>query len=52
MFLHYKIFKTAFMGDIKQWWSRHRHRRHRYRRRHRRSRSNVERKIKDVKGIA
>jgi hypothetical protein len=45
-FLLLKIFKTALMGDIKQWWSRHWHRRHRYRRRHRRSASKVERKMK------
>jgi hypothetical protein len=44
MFLHLKIFKTAFMGNIKQLWSRDHHRRHRYRRRHRRSGSRVEKK--------
>jgi hypothetical protein len=45
-----KILKTAFMGDVRQWPSRHRHRRHRYRRRYRRSGSKVERMMKDVKG--
>jgi hypothetical protein len=50
MFLHYKIFKTAFMGIIKLWSSRHRHRRHHYRRRHRRSGSKVERRMNNVKG--
>jgi hypothetical protein len=44
MFLHYKNLKTAFMGDIRQWSSRHCHRRHRYRRRHRRSESKAKRK--------
>jgi hypothetical protein len=23
MFLHLKILKRAFLGDMKQWWSRH-----------------------------
>jgi hypothetical protein len=23
LFLHLKNFKTALMGDIRQWWSRH-----------------------------
>jgi hypothetical protein len=50
MLLHYKILKTAFMGDIRQWLSRHCHRRRRYPRRHRRSESKVEKKVKDVKG--
>jgi hypothetical protein len=49
MFLHLKIFKTAFMGDIKQWSSRHHRRRHRYRRRHCRSESKDEKNLKDVK---
>jgi hypothetical protein len=43
---HFENFKTAFMGDIKQWLSRHyrhRHRRYRRHRRHRRSRSIKER---------
>jgi hypothetical protein len=41
---HLKTFKTALMGDIKLWSSRHhRHRRRRYRH-HRRSRSVVEKK--------
>jgi hypothetical protein len=32
-FLHLKILKTAFMGDMKMWSGRHyRHRRRRYRR--------------------
>jgi hypothetical protein len=50
MFLHLKNFKTAFLSDIKQWWSRHLRRRHRYRRRHCRSETKVKRKVKDVKG--
>jgi hypothetical protein len=50
MFLHYKNFKTAFVGDVKQWSSRHRHRRHRYRRRHRHSESKVEREMSNVQG--
>jgi hypothetical protein len=50
MFLHSKIFKTALMGDMKLWSSRHRrHRRHRYRR-YRRSRSIVEKKRSNAKG--
>jgi hypothetical protein len=32
----FKNFKTAFLGDIKQWASRHRRHCLRYRRRHRR----------------
>jgi hypothetical protein len=44
MFVTFKNFKTALMGDIKQWGSRHCHHRRCYRRRHRRSRSNVENK--------
>jgi hypothetical protein len=27
------FFKTAFIGDVKQWWNRRHGRRHRYRRR-------------------
>jgi hypothetical protein len=50
MFFTLENLKPAFLGDIKQWWSRHRRRRHRYRRRHRRSQSKVEKKMKDVKG--
>jgi hypothetical protein len=50
MFLHLKIFKTAFMGDIKLRWNRrYRHRRRRYRR-HRRSLSKVEKKRRLIKG--
>jgi hypothetical protein len=41
MFLHLKFFKTALMGDIKQWLNRHRHRR---------SGFNVKRKMQNVKG--
>jgi hypothetical protein len=44
LFFIFKILKTAFLDDIKQWASRHRRHRHRYRRRHRRSRSKVENK--------
>jgi hypothetical protein len=44
MFVTFKNFKTALMGDIKQWTSRHRRHRLRYCRRHRRSRSKVENK--------
>jgi hypothetical protein len=51
MFLPLKNFKTALKDDLGQWSSRHRHRRHHYCRRHRRSESEVERKMKDVKGI-
>jgi hypothetical protein len=50
MFFTIKNFKTAFLGDMKQWWSRHNRRRRRYRRRHCRSESKAERKIKDAKG--
>jgi hypothetical protein len=48
-FLRYKTFKTALMGDIKLWSSRHQRRRHRYRRRHCRNGSTVEREMKIVK---
>jgi hypothetical protein len=44
LFFIFEIFKTAFLGDIKQWASRHRHHRLRYGRRHRRSRPKVENK--------
>jgi hypothetical protein len=44
LFFIFKIFKTAFLGDIKRWASRHRHRRLRFGRRHRRSRSKDENK--------
>jgi hypothetical protein len=44
LFFICKIFKTAFLGDIKQWVIRHCHHRLRYRRHHRRSRSKVENK--------
>jgi hypothetical protein len=50
MVFTFENLKTALMGDIKHWSSRHHHRRHRYCRRHRRSGSNVEMKMKDVKG--
>jgi hypothetical protein len=40
-----EIFKTAFMGDIKQCLGGHHHRRLLYRRRHRRSGSKVKRKM-------
>jgi hypothetical protein len=50
MFLHLKILKRAFLGDMKQWWSRHWHRRRLYRRRHRCGRSRVKRKRNDAKG--
>jgi hypothetical protein len=47
MFFTFKIFKTAFMGDMKLWWSRHyRHHSCVYRR-HRRGRSKVEKKKKE-----
>jgi hypothetical protein len=36
LFFIFKNFKTAFLGDIKQWASRHRRHCLRYRRRHRR----------------
>jgi hypothetical protein len=36
LFFIFKIFETAFLGDIKQWATRHRRHRLRYRRRHRR----------------
>jgi hypothetical protein len=51
MFLYFKIFKTALMGDIKQYWIHHHFCRRRYRRRHRRSEPKVEGMMKDVKGI-
>jgi hypothetical protein len=44
LFFISEIFKTAFLGDIKQWANRHRRHHLRYRRRHRRSRSKVENK--------
>jgi hypothetical protein len=44
MILPLKFFKPALMSNIKQWSS------YRYRRRHRRSGTNVERKMKYVKG--
>jgi hypothetical protein len=50
MFFTFKNFKTALMGDLKQWSSRHYRRRRRYRHRHRRSRSKVEKKRKNAKG--
>jgi hypothetical protein len=46
MFLQLKIFKSALMGDLKQWSSRHRRHRRRYCCRYRCSGSNVERKMK------
>jgi hypothetical protein len=50
MFFTFKNFKSAFLGDMKQWWSRHQHRRRPYCRRHRRSRSSGKRKRNDAKG--
>jgi hypothetical protein len=50
MFFTFKNFKRAFLGDMKQWWSRHWHRRRHYRRRQRRSRSSVKRKRIDAEG--
>jgi hypothetical protein len=44
LFFIFKFLKTAFLGDIKQWTSRHHRHRHRHRRRHRRSRLKVENK--------
>jgi hypothetical protein len=44
LFFIFINFKTAFLGDIKQWASRHRRHRLHYRRRHCRSRSKVENK--------
>jgi hypothetical protein len=46
MFFTLEKFKTALMGDIKQWSSRHHQCRHRHRRRHRRIRSNVEIRVR------
>jgi hypothetical protein len=43
-FFIFKMFKTAFLDDIKQWASRHRRHRLLYHRRHVRSRSKVENK--------
>jgi hypothetical protein len=48
-FLHLKILKRAFLGDMKLWGSRHCHRRHRYRLRHRLSQSREKRKRDDAK---
>jgi hypothetical protein len=50
MFFTFENFKSAFLGDMRQWWSRHWHRRRPYRRRHRCSRSSVKRKRNDAKG--
>jgi hypothetical protein len=50
MIFNIKIFESALMGDIKQWWSRHHRCSRCYCRRYRRSRSNVERKRVEVKG--
>jgi hypothetical protein len=42
LFFIFEIFKTAFLGDTRQWASHHRRHRHRYGRRYCRSRSKVE----------
>jgi hypothetical protein len=44
----FENFKTALLGDIKQWSSRHHRYRHRYRRRHRRSGSIIEKTLNTV----
>ncbi|SAL96057.1 hypothetical protein [Absidia glauca] len=43
-----KNLKTAFMGDLRQWSSRHYRRRHRHRRRHRRGGSIIKRKMNNI----
>jgi hypothetical protein len=50
LFFTLKNFKSAFVGDIKLWSSRHYRHRRRCSRRHRRSRSELKRKINDAKG--
>jgi hypothetical protein len=50
LFFTSKIFKTALIGDLKQWWCRHYRRRRFYRRPHRRGRSGEKRKRIDAKG--
>jgi hypothetical protein len=45
MFFTFEKFKTALMGDIKQWSSCHHHHRDLYRHRHRRNRSNDENRV-------
>jgi hypothetical protein len=50
MFFTSKFFKTALIGDLKQWWSRHYRQRSCYHRRYRRSRSGEKRKRVEAKG--